>query len=285
MPTITISATRQTADPRSDELQCNVTIRNDGKDAIRLLSLRPRNPEGTVVQQILDSSLERYRLEKEEITLELSTLLSQFIFVNSVEYRARFIDRQREALKDLTSGLGILGMYLKFVTGRMLLTQRRLREQANAWRLTISWARQAHQYYDEFLKGSEDKDELLIGVFRSKLYQLEVLETLLGGEEKEHLTDLESGVSFSRTYVFNCKRSLFNPKTYTITFDCTFISDDVVEYNKAALQLVSTDISTTISPKPVVLNIFALLSSLLGMILNLALISVQSKQSDSFFHL
>lgn len=283
MPTINISATRQTMDPRSDELQCNVVIRNDGNDAVRLLSLRPRNPKGTVVQQILDSSLESYRSEKETLCTELSTLISQFIFESSAEYREQYIQRQREALREMTTALGIFGAYVRIFTGSLMAGQRRILERSNAWRLRVSGGRQARQYFEEFLQKAQDKQQLLATVYQAKLEQLETLERLLGSDERGHITDLEPGGTFSRTYVFNCSRALFNPKTYTITFDCAYVLESTIGNEKSVPQAASTDISATISPKPLVLNIVALLSSALGMTLNVAITAMQSTQSSYFF--
>jgi len=86
------------------------------------------------------------------------------------------------------------------------------------------------------------------------------------------VADVLPGQSFSRTYVYNCERRLFNPKTYTFSFDCGYVDKSIPNEQKHLEQKhLAASITTVISPNPLVLNFLAVLFAMLGAVLKIAL--------------
>jgi hypothetical protein len=264
----------QNADPRSLQFQCVVTVENGGPKRVQIISLRSLIPAGATEQQVFDTSNYKRR-ELEQIYADLSNLLSLFLFKESQGFRNSIIDVARSALKDITSGSFTLRVWDLLLHNTVLDALRRGLDQQRAWSVTIRNSRQAQAYYAKFLAPREQEQENgdFCGLFQAKIADALLLEQEFGDLPlDEVVTEVEPGTSFVRMYVYNCERQYLIPRAYTFAFDCAYrIATDTAEAPTASIKHRGGSIATTIAPKPFILTIISILSSLLGALLKLAM--------------
>jgi hypothetical protein len=282
MPNVSITAEGQTKDTRSSEYGCAVRIKNEGNAKVRLVSLRPLNPSGTIRQNVLDNDLTTQTASLTQHYTELSTIIMRFVTSESEEYREQLAAKAMEGMNEFfkeTKGSGILGFVTTIFSKKYVNFFDDWYTSVEAWTLKVESADDALQLYNDFLKDTKEKDtyhRILCNVYCAKIKATQRLEGMVGAAvHQNYIQDIESGGEFSRMYVFSCERSILNPKTYTLTFDCAYqILDDTANPGTNTvrpLHYIATSATTIISPKPLVLNLIAIGSSLLGAALKAAL--------------
>jgi hypothetical protein len=138
--------------------------------------------------------------------------------------------------------------------------------------IDIRNSNRAQYYYDQFLKSHEQ--DPISSIYKAKLDDVRQLESDLGTSAS--VADVPPGGNFSRIFIYNCERRLLSPKTYTFSFDCAYVEEAAPKEQKH----VGSSITAIISPAPLVLNVLAVISAILGAALKIAL-DTQAKIANS----
>lgn len=99
-----------------------------------------------------------------------------------------------------------------------------------------------------------------------KMEQLAKLESQMQDQKTSSLATIEPDSFFAMTYILKFPRRLLNPKKFNLSIEGSFS-----EANKEERHVGSTTTSLIISPKPYVLTVIAVVSSLLGVLLKVAM--------------
>ncbi len=257
----------QDVDPRESQVEYVVSIKNPSTQRIRVMSLRSFAPRGAEVQDVVDTSLTTQRLRLTQIYNDLSQLLGEFLIGSSAEYQEALTRTLVSILDTKISTAGFLKRVL-FGSSRLVLIEaaRKAVSSETAWRVDIKTATQARQYYEECLAPQQASAPALCQLFSAKLAEATDLEPEL--RTNIWIADLEPGAVYSRTYVFNCKRRLANPKPYTFSFDCAF---QILDAQNEPIRHCTGGITADISPSPSALNLIAVASGVLGAVLKIAI--------------
>jgi hypothetical protein len=275
MSQVKLTVTPQVTDRRSAEFQCSLTVENTGQKRLRIISLRPLLPAGARLQQVIDTGLTSQMQERDKLYADLSTLLSDFLHKESGEYRSGR-SQFAEATGRFFRGLVRLGSVPRAtaVATAEAVRWMQLRDTRRAWGLRVLSADDAASYYESFLKPKAESNKDLSSLFLAKIAAAKRLESVIGETQRaDYVADLDPASTYTRIYVFNCERRWLNPKTYTMSFDCALTSAEAAETTNQAItpEHHGASISNAVSPRPVVLNAYAAMAALLGMLLHLAL--------------
>jgi hypothetical protein len=274
-PTVRLVLEAQAVDARSQQFQCSVRLENAGTRRLRIESLRTLTPLGTEVQRVLDTTQSQSRIQRDDLYRDLSLLLSAFLIKDSATYRKEVVDAFRNTLTEHFNVKGILRLYQSMAIGKLADAVKNMNENSRIWGISIRNSKRAQSYYEEFLKSREQEAKELCLIYKAKLEDVRQLESELGGGgQDQSVADVEPGGVFARTYVYNCKRQLLNPKTYTFSFDCGYLDHPAPA--QAEPKHLAGSITAVISPKPLVLNVLAMISAILGVVLKIALDNSQT---------
>lgn len=257
----------QLADMRSDQIAYKLTIENPHTKAIRLLSVEPRVPMGASLLEITDTSLAAANTRKAELLDELNRLLRQFLWVTSSTFRQSWIERQREAMKEIFSISGILYSYTQLIFNHQTMVTRMKRE-FESFAFTVASASDARSAYKRWMDGATGY-EAITSLFDAKTEQLERVEARMDESDRPGLTSIEAGSFFTATYVIRFARRALEPRKYQVGFDASYQHPD-----ETAPQSGSTATSVQISPYPFSLSLVAIFSALLGVLLRTSLSGV-----------
>lgn len=108
-------------------------------------------------------------------------------------------------------------------------------------------------------------DDISTRVFYAKIEQLRTLEALLGGGSESALATIEPDSFFGMTYILRFPRSVAEPRKYNLSFEAIYR-----EPGRSERHVGGTTASLIISPRPEVLTLIAVASSLLGVVLKFA---------------
>jgi hypothetical protein len=286
---VRMTAEAQNVDPRSSQFQCVVRVENGGPGRLHIRSLRPLNPLGVEVQQVIDASRSNQRLELDRVYADLSRLLLEYQMKEIEEHRKAVIAAMLAAAREAARALGkmyFLNVFFVFWLKRYINSAQSIVATIKAWTLSVRHSDQGRTYYKQFLEPNKDKIGDLVMIFEAKLHDATHLEDeLKEGSDSEYVADVEPGATYTRTYVYNCDRRLLNPKTYTFSFDCGYQVSiggaAPAEIEGSAACHCGASITATISPKPLILNLFAVVSAVLGALLKLELDAVKARSAAS----
>jgi hypothetical protein len=272
---VTLRVVGENSAAQSNQFECSVHVFNPGPSRIRLNSLRALNPDGTEIQKVTETSQSDLIIERENICRDLSHLISEFLLDSSENYRMKLASNLKDVLIKSLSFSMMVKLYYYVIIGLTSFIKIEINKGVNAWSIKIKNATEAKRYYLEFLDPVKNEQKILCSLFSSKLEALSHIDSKLGdGLYDDSIADIEPNATFSRAYVFNCKRSVFNTRTFTFTFDAGYSED---ELKKADLRHLAASITTSVAPKPVVLNVVAITAALLGSVLKKLLDSISSK--------
>jgi hypothetical protein len=259
----------QGVDPRSSQVQFSVRLENPAGSKIRVLALRPLIPPGAEVQQVIDSSLSGTELERKNLHRDLEILVTGVLIESSEEYRKRISNNMKKTFRDLLTIRSMFDIYVNLFFKRSVNYIIKYTETHRAWQVDIRNIPQAKQLYDEILAPREDDLKEVCLLYRSKMDSLGYLDEGLSEDASgNRIADVEPGGVFARTYIFSCERNLLNPQIYNFAFDCSY--EDETDKGREQRSL-GASVAATVSPKPLVLNLLAMTSALLGAVLKIAL--------------
>ncbi len=254
----------QLSDLRSDQIAYKLTIENQSAVPIRLLAVAPRIPVGARLLEITDTSLAEANARKAALLDELNHLLQQYLWVTSAPFRQTWIDRRKEAYKEIFSFSGIVQVYYQMLTNPAALDSR-LKREFESITFKISSSSDAQNAYTRWMESSTEH-EAMKSLFQAKTNQLESVEMRMDENDRFGLTAIESGSYFTATYVMKFSRRLFEPKKYQVAFEATYSLPSV-----SSPQNISTATNVQISPLPWSLSAVAILASVMGVLLRVSL--------------
>jgi hypothetical protein len=274
-PNVRLVVEAQDIDTSSNRVQISVRIENIGPHRLRILSLRALAPLGTEIQQVIDATQSQIQLARDDLYDDLSKLLSSHLIKVSADYRRKLTEMMRDALIRVISTKGLVNLYYRvFLTRPAARLFQSGMGDLRAWSIRIRSSSGAQKHYDEFLKPHEDESKELCQIYRAKLEDVRQIENELGNDDRDDgISDVDPGGVFSRTYIYNCERSPWNPKVYTFSFDCGYLDHGVPGEPKH----LGASIASVISPNPVGMNVLAIASAILGAGLKIALDSWQGR--------
>lgn len=272
MATINISTKLSSSDPRAKEVSCTLEIENRNSAAIQLLSVEPCVPKDVRIQHILDTTLADRRREYAQLCLELTRIYNTYLLTASEEFRSKRIQVEREVIKEVFLGQGMTKVVISALGEVMTHQQTRFIADAfskyDTWKIKIRSAKDGKDLLPTI------KDDYVRSVFEYKLSQTEELEAALA-EQTDTLCTIEPGSTFSRTYVFDCRRNVLTTSSYTVNFDVAVRETaDGKPINFAPSQ------SIEITPIPFAVTIMAVLFALLGVTLRHAIDPNADGQAD-----
>jgi hypothetical protein len=205
---VRMTAEAQNVDTRSSQFQCVVRVENGGPGRVYVRSLRPLNPLGVEVQQVIDASLSTQRLDLDRVYADLSRLLLEYQMKEIEEHRKAVITAILTAAREAARALGrmyFLNVFFVLVLKRYINSAQSIASTINAWTLYVRQSDQGRTYYKQFLEPNKDKIGDLARIFEAKLQDATRLEhELKDGSETEYVADVEPGTTYTRTYVYNC---------------------------------------------------------------------------------
>ena len=264
----------QLSDQRSDQVAYKLTIENDNTEPLRLLSVKPRVPQGANLLQITDTSLAENSARRAELIEELNVLLRQFLWVASDQFRRSWVDRQVEAAREIFSFAGLFSAYLKMLASPKSF-QARLKREAEAYGFRVASAPDARAAYDRWMR-ENNEHEAIRSLFEAKTLQLEGIEARMNEGERNSLTELAPASHFTATYVLKFRRGILEPKKYHVGFEATYKPAS----SETAAQTASTATNVQISPHPINLSLVAIISAVFGALLKISLTGSQSPLVD-----
>jgi hypothetical protein len=270
-----IKLEEQLSDLRSDHIAYKLTIENPDSKPIRLLSVKPRVPDGASLLEIKDTSLAEAYMRKAELIEELNRLLRQFLWVTSETFRQTWIERQREAFKKIFSVTGIFNLYFHLLYNYRSF-QARMKREFESFAFKIASASDARSAYVRWMKNSSEH-EAIRTLFEAKTEQLEHVEARMDESDRPGLTAIEAGSCFNATYVLKFARGFLEPRKYQVDFDATYLHAD-----SGSSQSTSTATNIQISPYPFILSVVAIIAALLGVLLRGSLGSVGDPFQEMF---
>ncbi len=117
--------------------------------------------------------------------------------------------------------------------------------------------------------------EAIRSLYLAKVEQLERLESRMDEGERRVLATIEPGQAFTSTYVIRFLRGRFEPQKYQVGIDIVY--DDS---SPDGPQATGASAAVQISPYPSSLSLIAICSSLLGVLLQRALLGSEAPLSD-----
>ena len=257
---VSLTVQAKNIDPTSQQVECSVHIENRQPHRLRLISLTPFTPPGAEIQRVSDTSRSTTIADRDDLYAALSGLINQFMYSNSHDFRVSTAEAFRKTVVDGLKMRGIARIYYHMIFKGVASTNRLVNSTSRVWQIEIKSLQSAERYYERFLENKEGEHQLIAQLFAAKMNEVRIIEDDLHSDSHfDEIASIEGGGDFSATYVYNCKRRFLNPKVYTFSFNCTYGNYDSTETNH-----LSTSITTAITPTPIVLNIFAMLSSILG---------------------
>ncbi|RVC63981.1 hypothetical protein [Mesorhizobium sp.] len=276
-----MTLTEQLSDARSNEVAFRVNIENAGTEPVHLLALTPRLPEGVALIEVKDFSAELDKVRHERLCTDLTEILDRRLTLNSAEHRQAITEAMYLVMKDIfTRPRTLLAIYGKLLfvgtkgSGKLIVSKIYHRLGVLSYKISDSSDAKV-----AMAKWFTNPSDVLDALFTAKAEQLERLERDMGADEAaKALAVIEPDSFAATTYVLQFPRSYLNPRKFSFTVEATISAG---EDKPTQLRAVSTTI--TVSPKPYVLSVVAVLAALLGTSIRFSLPSTQEQPIGTYF--
>lgn len=255
----------QLSELRSNQIAYRLTIENADTNAIRLLDVKPKVPEGATLLEITDRSLAEAQARRSELIEELNLLLKQILWVTSASFRETLVQRQRAAFNDIFTASGVLRFYVQVIFSHPSF-QAKMKREFNSIAFNISSGNDATYAQRKWAKPTSEH-HAIAELFRAKVVQLAQMESRPDVDESPGLATIEPGSYYTATYVLRFKRGVFEPRKYQIAFEGYFGGPQ----GPSSVKTASTATNIQISPYPSSLSVVAMCGALLGALLHTSL--------------
>jgi len=277
--TINLLLSESEPDIRSDEKSFILKIENKGVSSINLISTKLSFPKGAKIETEDLSSLV-LKAKHDEICRHLTISLNDELFFvdeimkNRLEIIHGIVD---EIIEKFKGWFGIFRLYagtifkpswIKYLTDKY-------EKRFKAVYISIEDYKSAQCMFDKFLDNKTEKT--IKDIFSAKLMQLKEIEDKLS---MLAISTIESGSSYEETFIVRFPRNILNTKKFSISVECILCEND---QNKKDVKKVS--VSVIISPKPYILTIISILSSLLGTILKFSIAETLNNPALNFIQI
>ena len=266
MPKMVFTLEQQLSDLRSNEQAYLFRAENQGPNPIEILVVTPRIPEKVELLEVKSPSISAARSKYDELCKQLTELVKDFIIGDSREIRERLAQNDADQINLMLGSLSnIARMYFAMLTGSVKKNMEAVRRRSNALFVQIENKHDADNARSTFLSALSD-DDIRKKVFDVKIEQLAAYEAAIGaGQSSKSLATVQPDSFFAVTYILRFPRSTTSPKKYNVTIEAGYS-----EEGKSEKYVGSSTTSLIISPRPLILSLIAIMASLLGTILRIA---------------
>lgn len=288
MPRVTFRLDEQFSDQRSNEIAYKFTVENQGVTPIAVHSITPRIPEGVDIVEVKDPSLEAVRAKHSRLCSELTQLLRDQLDILSESIREKRAQVFRERMDYLMKSTGTLmsspfNLLFRWTIGKGLqglidMGVEEARTRYDALYLNIENKSHAESAFGRFLD-TDTVDDGIKEVFRAKTEQIAELEEQMDKDvASSSLATIEPDSFFALTYVLKFPRRLLDPTKFKIDVEVSY-----AELGENERYVGGASTSVVISPRPAILTTIAIVFSLLGVVLKVA-IEASALDSQLVFH-
>lgn len=266
MPKVIFTLEEQFSDLRSNEVAYKFTIENQGQSAIELLSITPRIPEDVELIEVKEASFVAVKAKYAELCSELTEILKDHLLVTSKEVQQKALQIQIEQLKTAVDALSNpFRLYFSILTGGLSKTLAEQRKKSKAFIFRIDNLKDAQLALSEWFDATDNANRIAKEIFEAKVKQLEQLGTDAGVDIRSaSLATIEPGSLFSMTYILKFPRYSFSPRKFNVAIEGSYSELGKKYVGGAAASII-------ISPIPVTITLLAVISSLMGVILKVAI--------------
>jgi hypothetical protein len=265
LPEFGIDLTEQLSDQRSNEVAYKLSIQNRGHQVLHLLAITPFLPDSVKLSEAKSASFAALSAQRDALIKELDSLLETVMNVYETSLLARQTEIMKEAFSEIFSSTGFIRFYLAMFSGSYVKQMNERARQAGAFRYSI----ESHEDGERARVAFIDKpslDQSFKELYALKLAKLKELDKRIGaGVEAATLATIQPKSTFSSTYVLSFKRRLVSSRRYNISFEVA-----VAEEGKTERHMAVAGTALLISPTALALNVVAVLSAVLGVILKTA---------------
>jgi hypothetical protein len=268
MPSLSIEITEQRVDGRSNEVAMTVKALNSGSAPLSITSLTPRGAEGSTIIEQRDASRELTKEKQSRLCIELKELLRMFMICTNNDLRKKVINAQVELIRDIISAVpsAILRVYLSTFMPSLRKNIRRRFERERAYVFDIDKLSDAEFAVEKWLKAAPDADSIKT-LFEAKLMQLKELKDAPSTDSvQSSIATLQPDEAFTRDYVVRFKRGFLTQRSFAPSVDCDYVIGADKRPDRS-----SRTITITVTPYPLALSLVAVVSGLLGAILQYTL--------------
>lgn len=251
------------SDERSNQVQYQFSIINNSNEIIEVLSIEPNEIEGGSSVKVVDATYSDYIKNRSKLIDDLDSLLNSYLWCFYESYRDNWINQAITAAKKIFTATLLIRIYTLPIN---LVNQSRwvVEKEISKAKIKIWSLDDAQSAFDRFFSNESifdsfaprDQAVVVRELFKEKLDQLHRLESSQDSEKK---TYIEPGDAISVTYMTNFQRGLMNSKKYQVSVEASFKEQD-----DASVKTRSVSHSIRISPNSLVLNIVAIIGSILG---------------------
>jgi hypothetical protein len=270
MPKLIFSLIEQDTDLRSNEKAYKFMVENEGSNTISLLSITPRIPQQVEIGEDKNPSLVTVKARYLALCEELTEVLRNQLFVsdktvreNMTKAAAEYMDGAFKQMTNMASSL-----FFRSIGFKRLGTENvsaAFKRRLDAFTFKIERANDADRALEYFII-KPDTNNSLKDIFVLKVEQLKELEKQMGlPAESSSLATIEPDSFFASTYTLKFPRSYINPRVFNLSIEGTYS-----EQGKPEKHVGGASTTVIISPKPYVLSIIAVISSILGVLLRLS---------------
>jgi hypothetical protein len=275
MARVNFSLVEQSPDLRSNQVAYNFVVENQGPGTIYLTQLTPRIPEGVNQIEVRDPSQLPLKARYEALCDELTHLINNIVFNKmALKPQKKGLSRLLEDVRRIMISVADWPVKIDRSSDSALL------EKAVA--IKIENFADAESYYERYVDKLEDDNEHR-KIFEAKKDQLSRLEPgsdkLEPGSDKSlYLAIIQPGSYFAVTYVLEFPRKSLNSRKYQVAVDASYVvqksesdEDHPGGSEKSGELIGGATTSLLISPRAAAVTGVALVGSILGVALSLAL--------------
>lgn len=259
----------QQIEARSNQIVYKLIIENKTSNSVKITRLEAKVPIGAALLKVTDTSSTEASNQRNNLMKELNLLLDRFLILVNKDYAQAVLEQNKKIIEEIYSAQGFLKIVFKAITNVKYLEDFTKRQLAPL-KYEISCLSDANTAYDKWIKDCTDY-ETIKKIFSAKVQQLEKIESLMNEEEKQALTIIPNESSFTQTYVIKFNRPWFEPRKYQFSVETNYQIGNSQKQN----YLISTNVQ--ISPYPLCLSLISIISALMGVFVNLAVICSSNK--------
>ncbi len=283
MAKVKFSLVEQNSDVRSSDKAYEFRIDNQDASAISLLSITPRIPEGVELVEVKNPSLLAVKARYSNLCEELTIILKRQQFISYKALRDQIAQVNADYWNETTSKFSsFLGQAISFTLGLKKSRQRELSARMNQEFSSFFYVIENKSHGEIALaKLLEDESvsKSIKETFELKVKQLIELDKKLGSDfESSSLATIEPESFYAVTYILKFPRSYIDSRRFNISIEGSFSKSASAERHVGGATA-----SVIISPKPYILSLIAIASSLLGLTLKTNIdVSVPEKNLDFY---
>lgn len=282
MPKVIFSLSEQDSDLRSNEKAYKFMVENQGINTISLLSITPRIPQQVEIGEDKNPSLVTVKAKYLALCGELTEILRNQLFISDKTLRDKVSKIAAEYMNDTFKQMTNMPMsiFLRIIGFKKDTTENLaevFRRRFDAFYFKVERADDADRALKYFID-KPDTNSSLRDIFILKINQLKELENQMGlNEESSSLATIEPDSFFAVTYTLKFPRSYINPRVFNISIEGAYS-----EQGKPEKHIGGASTTVIISPKPYILSIITVISSVLGVLLVLSLEASKDPQTNFY---